>query len=173
MNERGVAPPQRSVRLALVSLADITLVLILAGAGWWLLQLGDNAKAVDTFLKGRRSSVYGAVISVHAGLLGFVLATTTIVLGYAQSERFEMLRQSAHHRSLYRAFTTSIGAFAVATVATLVALLVDRDDATNRLALTLAAAASLIAIVRLGRTLHVLRLVIDVVITSRSRDAGR
>jgi uncharacterized membrane protein len=163
------------VRLALLPARDLAATAALAAAGWLLLRYaGDHpAKAVAEFLKDRRGTLYGAALSVHAGLLGFVLATTTVVLGYAQSTRFEVLRDSRHYRALYRAFTASIGMFALATVTTFTALLLDRDTAPHRLAFVLAAAVSIVAAIRLARVLHLLRLAIDIVLTSRAREPGQ
>src|SRR5205823_2810587 len=108
------------LRLALLPLTDLVSVLALAVGGWLQLRYGPHAP-VEAFLKTRRGTLYGAALSVHAGLLGFVLATTTVVLGYAQSERFEVLRASRHYRALYRTLTAAIGMFALATVTTLAA----------------------------------------------------
>jgi hypothetical protein len=173
------APAARShgapVRLALLPARDLAATAALAGAGWVILRYAgdDPAKAVAEFLKDRRGTLYGAALSVHAGLLGFVLATTTVVLGYAQSSRFELLRESRHYRALYQAFTASIGMFALATVTTFTALLLDRDNAPHLLAFVLASAVSIVAAVRLARVLHLLRLVVDLVITSRAREPGQ
>jgi len=45
---------------------------------------------VAAFLKDRRQALYAVLVSVHITMLGFALATLTVVLGYAQSPRFQV-----------------------------------------------------------------------------------
>lgn len=83
--------------------------------------------------------------------------------------------QSRDHLSptQYQAFTASIGMSALATVTMFTALLLDRENAPERLAFVLAAAVSIVAAIRLARVLHLIRLVVDLVITSRAREPGQ
>jgi hypothetical protein len=84
-------------------------------------------RAMSAFLDGRRQDLYTALTGVQTTLLGFALATLAIVLGFAQTPRFQVLRDSRWYSSLFAVFTGSVRAFAVAAGLAFVALLFDRD----------------------------------------------
>jgi len=82
---------------------------------------------VAAFLKDRRQTLYAALVSVHITMLGFALATLTVVLGYAQSPRFQVLRDSPWFVALFGVFTAALRVLALAFAAALAGLLFDRD----------------------------------------------
>ncbi len=86
---------------------------------------------VAAFLKDRRQTLYAALVSVHITMLGFALATLTVVLGYAQSPRFQVLRDSPWFAALFGVFTAALRVLALAFAAALAGLLFDRDDARS------------------------------------------
>lgn len=118
---------------------------------------------VDAVLAGQRAALYGGLVAVDGALLGFVIATTAIVLGFAQDDRFEVLRNSAYYPMLWRTFTSTIRFLGLATVAALVALLADHDANPNWPAMVACGGTSLIAGLRLARSVWVLEHVIRVV----------
>ncbi len=63
---------------------------------------------VAAFLKDRRQTLYATLVSVHITMLGFALATLTVVLGYAQSPRFQVLRDSPWFAALFGVFTAAL-----------------------------------------------------------------
>lgn len=65
------------------------------------------------FLHDRRQSLYAAVVGVHITMLGFAFATLTVVLGYAQSPRFQVLRDSRWFSALFSVFINALRAFAL------------------------------------------------------------
>lgn len=159
-------------RPAIIAISDICFVLLLTLVAWRLFNVDAVGGEADAFLKDRRGTLYSTAVSVHASMLGFVLATAAIVLGYAQSDRFAVLRQSRHYLALYRVFTTGVGAFALATLASLAALFFDRETAQNYFTASAAIATSVVAVARLGRLLVVLVQVIEIIVTDRSRSPG-
>lgn len=136
-------------------------VLTAAFAIW--VGVSDGQHAVNAILAGERGALYGALAAVDGALLGFVIATTAIVLGFAQDDRFEVLRNSDYYPSLWKTFTSTIRFLGLATVAALVALLADHDNATNWPAMVACAGTTLIAGLRLARSVWVLEHVIRVV----------
>lgn len=100
------APAQARSRLPLVELATVTLL----GVGLYVELGGHFQHQLDAFLAGRRKDLYTAAVSLHTALLGFVLATFTIVVGYAQSDRFTLLRESRWYRALLATFLEGLRA---------------------------------------------------------------
>jgi hypothetical protein len=145
--------------------AELVVCIILTGVLVAWIEVGHGRHVVDAWLDADRGAFYGAVAAVDGALLGFVIATATIVLGFAPTDRFEVLRGSVHYKTLWRVFTSTIRALGLATLATLAALLVDRDSAHNAPAMIVFAGFQLLAIVRVARAVWVLENVIHVVTT--------
>lgn len=127
---------------------------------------------VDDFLHDRRQSLYAAVVGVHITMLGFALATLTVVLGYAQSPRFQVLRDSRWFSALFSVFINALRAFALAFAVTLVALLFDRNSHPEPLLTTLAAGTTVTALATLVHLLFVLEKVVIIVTRSSARAPG-
>src|SRR6266571_4104016 len=81
-----------------------------------------------SYLANQRGDLYTTLLAVEATLLGFVIAVLTIVLGYAQSPRFEIVRNSPHWHALFGSYTRAMRWSAYATLSFLIGLLVDRDQ---------------------------------------------
>jgi hypothetical protein len=130
--------------------------------GLWV-ELAHSNQLVNDLIGGQRSAVYGTLATLDGALLGFVIATTAIVLAFAPSDRFEILRNSAHYQTLWRIFTSTMRVLGLATAVALVALLVDRDGRTNSLLMVLCAGTSLLAALRVWRSVWALEGTIKVV----------
>jgi hypothetical protein len=99
-------------------------------------------------------------------MLGFVLATTAIILGFAESERFTVLRESPHYPQLWRTLTSSVRILGLATVTTVVALVVDREPPdTNVAAMLGCGTATIWALMRTLRTVWALENIIRIATT--------
>ena len=122
-----------------------------------------GSRSINPLIGGQRSVVYSMLATLDGALLGFVIATTAIVLGFAPGERFEILRNSAHYRTLWRTFTSTIRSLALATAVAIAALLVDHDSHTNMLAMVLCAGTTLLSALRVWRSVWVLEGTIKVV----------
>lgn len=145
--------------------AELVICAFLTGglAAW--VEAGHGRHVVNGWLDTDRGAFYGAVAAVDGALLGFVIATAAIVLGFAPTDRFAVLRQSKHYRTLWRIFTSTIRALGFATLAALVALLVDRDKDHNAAAMIVFVGFQLFAIGRVARSVWALENVIKVVTT--------
>lgn len=142
--------------------ALLALILTLGFVVW--LELFHGYAVVNAILEGRRGLLYSTLAVVEATLLGFVLATTALVLGFAESPRLELLRDSSQYATLWRTFTASIRAFGLGTVASLAALLLDRDaPAVNNPAMALVVGTTLLAGFRSLRTGWALQSVIEII----------
>lgn len=143
-----------------VELAIATIVTVAFGI--WV-RFAHGQRIVNELIGGQRSVVYGTLATLDGALLGFVIATTTIVLGFAPGDRFEILRNSAHYQTLWRTFTSTIRVLGLATAVAIVALLADRDGKTNALTMVLCAGTTLLAGLRVGRSVWALQGTIKVV----------
>ena len=124
---------------------------------------------VAAFLKDRRQTLYATLVSVHITMLGFALATLTVVLGYAQSPRFQVLRESPWFAALFGVFTAALRVLALAFAAALAGLLFDRNDAPLAVLTALAAGSTVAALARVVHLLSVLEKVVRVVTSDPSR----
>jgi len=123
----------------------------------------EGAHTMQRLLKGQRTALYGSLAAIDGGLLGFITATTAIVLGYAHDERFTVLRGSAHYRTLWRTFLSTIRFLGLATVTALAALLIDQDRHPNWPTMVVCAGTTTLAILRVARSVWILEHVIKIV----------
>jgi len=131
----------------------------------------DGVHTMGRLLKGQRTALYGSLAAIDGGLLGFIIATTAIVLGFAHDERFTVLRRSSHYPTLWRTFLSTIRFLGVGTVAALGSLLVDHDGRPNWPAMILCAGTTMIAALRVARAVWILEHVIRIV-TRPDAEAG-
>lgn len=142
----------------------LAALLCFSFAGW--ITAVDGTSSVNELLLGRRTSLYGTVASIHATLLGFALATTAIVLGFAESERFTLLRESRHYPTLWRTLTSAIRVLGMATIAALGALVFDREPPNTNVATTVVCAGTSIwAVLRVLRSVWALEKIIRIATT--------
>lgn len=151
------------------------MLLVVAAAVSVLVYLAATkfaAGVLDEFLLDRRQDLYGAIVGVHTTMLGFVLATLTVVLSYAQSPRFEVLRASGWMPALFSVFTNALWVFSFAFVLAFAALLFDQDEHPVDLLAALVAGSTVSAIAGLGHLLLVLAKVVPIITSSAARPPG-
>ena len=118
---------------------------------------------VDVILNGQRAAVYGTTASIAGALLGFIIATVAIILGFSAGDSFTVLRESAYYKDLWRTLKSTIKMLALATLAAVVALLVDRDAAPNAPAMLVCFGFAVLSIIRLARSIWILNKVMFIV----------
>src|SRR5437879_4243607 len=137
------------------------LVLTLLLAVWC--SFFGGARQVDELMHGARIGLYGTLGAIYGSLLGFVIATLTILLGFSESARFKVLRSSDFYPILWRTLLSATRWLALATLAAVVALVVDRDGAQNLGAFYGCIFTSLVAALRLARSIWILQNVVALV----------
>lgn len=125
---------------------------------------------VSALLLGNRAAFYGTLASIAGSLLGFVITAVSILLAFDSAPSLKLLRDSEHYGMLWSTYKSGIRAMAVATVVSVAALVLDRDDSPSRASLYLVVAAVSFAVVRLARCLWILEKVIDIVTRRRPKD---
>jgi hypothetical protein len=143
---------------ALVGTAALTLSLLNT----------DVAASVMSLLSGSRSTVYGTLAGIFGSLLGFTITAVAIVLSFADSSRMALIRESPHYVTLWEIFKSSIRWLGAATCIALAALIVDRDRRPYIVVTVVVVYASLVSVLRVGRTIWILELLIGLV-TSRPK----
>jgi hypothetical protein len=132
---------------------------------------------VDNFIRevlnDNRGDFYPAIVGLEGTILGFVLAALTIVLGYSQAPRFELLRRSRHWASIFRIYIRSVKWTGLALVAAISGLVFDRDDAPNPAISLVVAINAVGAAFWLCRVLYVTEGVVKVVANTKERAAGQ
>jgi len=117
---------------------------------------------IDKLLAGTRATLYGVLATLWGALLGFIIATVTIVLGFLQTPRLKIVRDSEHYGDLWKTFNSAIRVLAFATAAAIAALIADKDAPghPSRIALYICLFASLLAALRLARCIWILQRVV-------------
>jgi hypothetical protein len=128
---------------------------------WWA--HGCGCRFVDSLLTGNRGAVYGALATIFGSLLGFTITAVSILVSFAPTDAFHLLSKSDHYPTLWKTYKAGIRWLAASTVATIVALVIDRDTHPVRLAQYAVVVSLTFALVRLARCLWILEKVIDIV----------
>jgi hypothetical protein len=130
-------------------------------------EVGHGGTITNRLFAGHRSAIYSTVVSLDGVLLGFIIATTTIILGFASGDRFTILRNSRHYPDLWRTLTSTIRFLGIATIVALAALLGSSEADASNILLLLCASTTLIAAIRVARSTWILEKTIKL-ITARS-----
>jgi hypothetical protein len=141
------------------------------GFSIWLQYYG-GAGFVDATLKGNRSCVYSALVSVFGSLLGFAITAVSIMIGFAGLDRLAVIRESKQYPALWKVFAAAIKALGMATVAALFGLIVDHDAAPVRTVLYFCILTATLAVLRVYRCIWALDKVICLVIAPSKARSG-
>lgn len=131
---------------------------------------GGGSGSVGHGLDSVRGVLYGTLATVAGALLGFVIATVSILVALVSSEspRMRFLRSSHAYPQIWAIFTSAMRWLAGATGVSLVALLLDHErpfvsdqwlDALRAAVLLI----TLVAVMRLGTAMWVLERLIALV----------
>jgi multisubunit Na+/H+ antiporter MnhF subunit len=130
--------------------------------GLWVWSLGGDS-TVNDVLRGNRADLYGVLASIFGALLGFVITTLSIVLGFSTSDRLVIVRDSKHYATLWKVFTASIRALGLATAVAVASLVIDRENHPVSFALVICAFTTLLATARIARSVWILERVVGLV----------
>lgn len=123
----------------------------------------DGISATSALLSGNRAALYGTTASISGSLLGFVITSTAIVIGFSASDRLAVVRQSEQYPMLWKTFSATIRALAAATAVTLLCLLLDRDSAPVPWLVVPLVLFVVLSLLRLARTIWALEHIIALV----------
>ncbi len=137
----------------------------------WGVRWGGHDQLID-FMADRRGTIYGVLAGIFGSLLGFAIAAEAIVLSLSGSDKLSVVRSSKHYPTLWRVFRWTIRTLALATVAALIALLLDRDKQPWMAWLYGCAFFTFLAIAQLARTIWVLEQVVHVVSTPSTKESS-
>ncbi len=150
---------------------ELLLAILVTGAGaLWACYGG--APVIIGAVKNNHASIYGALASVDGSLLGFAITTVSIVLGFMSTERFATIRAHPAAASLWKTFRSTIRVLAVATVVSLLALVLDRDSSPSLSLLILCAGLQLLATLRVARCIWILEKVTMIMMPPARRSSA-
>lgn len=130
-------------------------------------------RALPDLVPDGREALYGSLAGVNAGLLGFILAALTILLGHVHSDRFAVVRTSSRLTTLIFVYLAGIRSHAVALGLCLVAIFVDQAGHSGNVTVALVLCASAIALLRLLRVLWITEKVAFLLVGRNERQPGQ
>jgi hypothetical protein len=131
-------------------------------------ELVDNRVFLSQIFADNRQVLYGALTALFGSMLGFIITATSIVLGYANNERLEIVRQSKHYSTLWDVFKSAIRVLAFSTIISLIGLVLDKDLSPINFILYINIFAAILAFLRIARCIWVLENIIAIVTKPRS-----
>ena len=105
--------------------AALSIAFLVAGTIW--VYVYDGYCEIDKFSSGNRELVYRVSVSLFGSLLGFSLTVTSIILGYANSDRMSIIRKSSQYPKLGRILISTVISSGCVAIISLVCLIFDRD----------------------------------------------
>jgi hypothetical protein len=142
---------------------EALLALVFSGAAIVWMERFGGVSAANSFLQGNRGAIYGALASIFGSLLGFIITAVSIALGFSSSERLTIVRESQHYQQLWGVFMSATRWLAIATIASIVALIADRDAAPIRVLTYAVWFFALMSTVRIARCIWVLQNIVRIV----------
>lgn len=112
---------------------------------------------LERVFDGLRATFYGTAASIFGSLLGFAITAESVVIGLANDKRLALLRRSKQYPTVWKTFRSTVLALGLATVAGIVGLFGDRENAPRIWILYVSLFATLLAVVRLARCTWILR----------------
>lgn len=97
---------------------------------FWLVACGD-AQVANKLMLHNREIIYRSTATVSGTLLGFTIATASVVLGFFSSKRLRVLRESDKSKDLWRTFFQAAKFLGILTVVSLASLAVDTESSSN------------------------------------------
>lgn len=126
----------------------------------WSMFFGGSAH-LDHFLKDHGETLYIVLAPITAAMLGFILAAAAIVVTAAPAERMEILRESDHYSDLWATFRSAFRYLGLATLASLVGLVVSGAP-PSRMIFYVVAGLSGLAALRTARCIWAMNWVIHI-----------
>ena len=105
----------------------LTVIVAASTATRWAISL-DGTSAIYPFLHSNWENVYQTTASIAVVLLGFSLATISLVGGYVSKPEFTVLRESKPYAVLWRTIFSSVRYLGCLAIWSLCCLVIDRDD---------------------------------------------
>ena len=128
---------------------------------WQLIFL--DRSSLESILSENRGPIYGTLASISGALVGFVIAAFAVVLSFSSHPRLVLLQESPHYMTLWRVFTNAIWALVLATILTIVALIIDREDDPVEFIAYAVLGSFMLAALRMVRVVWILQVVVSVV----------
>lgn len=146
---------------------DLLLTIIvnvgLTVAGYWW-----DKYIIARTISDLRVAIYSTIAATSGALLGFAVAGLSILLGIAMGSSdypaLRLLRQSKHYKYVYGTFLSTSKYLGFLTLASIVALILDRDSRPLWWMPCLIIWSGSICVLRLARCIWVLRNIVDLVI---------
>ena len=137
----------------------------------WFVFFGGEVR-VEEFIDGNKVNIYRTTATIAGTLLGFSIASVSLALSFASSERLTVLRESQHYSALWKTFFQAIRLLGALTLTALACLIWDNEKAPVAwLVIPLCLFAALAA-VRLLRVIWILEQIVTIVAkpSPRQRD---
>lgn len=126
------------------------------------------ASIIEMVFSGKRPDVYGAMAGIAGSLLGFTIASVSIVLTVVQMPRLQLVRESKNYSQLWSSFHSAIWWLGAATVAGLVGLALDSDTSRRLLVTALVSWIFVTAALRVFNAIWILQKIV-LIATSAKR----
>lgn len=144
-----------------IPLAIILLVLVVGG---------PVRDYLPVLTDGMRSTLYGTLASISAGLLGFVIAGVTILLTMGETRRIKMMMEVGMYSKMVGVFNSTAKWLAAGVFVSLAGLALDRDDQTTfHLFSWVVIGISTVWVLRMARCIWVLEGVVNAVLADKKQ----
>jgi hypothetical protein len=123
----------------------------------------NNGEFINRILLDGREVLYGALVALFGSMLGFSITAVSIVIGYANSDKLEIVRKSKQYKDLWKVFESAMKVLALATLLALIGLIVDKNVKPVNLVFYVNMFFSILSFFRIARSIWVLENIIAII----------
>lgn len=111
-----------------------------------------------------RAAIYSTIASITGSMLGFIIATTSILLGFLSSDKLEIVRKSKFYPQIWQVCFSTIRALSLTLLISLLGLFLDfrTDDSSYEWLMVALLYGGLLSLLRIYRSIWVLENVIGI-----------
>lgn len=161
------------MRVTKGGVAEGLILLAVPTLSYFLVDHAESLRAgLQSLLEGKRGTLYPALVGLQGSLLGFTIASLTIIVGYSTNPRLDSVRQTDRWDQLFNNFTRAARWCGFGTILAVLAVIIDRDDAPNLLFSVLLFFGLIATAWTVGRMVWLLQLVVKAATKNKTRRPG-
>jgi|GEM_PF-1837703 len=104
--------------------ADLLVAIAIAIVAILFLRQQFSYDEIDTTISTNKTVIYPVIASIGGTLIGFVITGISIIIAFSESgsEKFKLLKNSAHYKDVYDVYFSSIRSLAITVIISIIGI---------------------------------------------------
>ena len=144
-------------------LIDLLLAITITIAFITWCQFFSGKLIIGSIVLQNRPTTFGTLATIYGTLLGFIITSVSIIIGYANNPRMDLVTHSKHYSDLWNTYIKTVWVLACATIFSIISLIFDHKNEMNWYLFYLNTFFMLLSIFRISRSIQLLEKVIKII----------